>query len=469
MGLIKITIEDLFNVPSAEIFNPDAYKPLSVVEIDSRQVKRGSLFVAIKGDKFDGHDFILDALKKGAAAVVIDSRKFRDLTLREKKSNFLEIPIITVDDTTKAYGEIAKIWRNKLSAKVISITGSNGKTTVKEMVSALLSEKYKVTKTEANNNNHVGVPLTILGTNEKCEALVLEQGTNHFGEIPFTAKIAQPDYSLITNISDVHIEYLKSKDGIFKEKSALFYETEKRNGVVFLNMDDPIIRKNAIQFAKNVTYGFKGKVDVKGKVLSYTEDGRTEIQISYKGRKFKTILPIYGESNAKNFLAASAIALKLGVNGKGIIRGAQRFQPVHGRLDVKKFKNAVVIDDTYNASPASVKSAVELVSKIKTFKNKLIVLGDIYELGKKSPKIHKDLAELFYPDNKVTVLTTGTLMKNLHKELRKKKVRSIHFYLREALSLYLKYEEIDNSVILVKGSRGMRMEDFVNILEKRFE
>lgn len=469
MGKIKITIEDLFNIPTAEIFNPDAFKSLSLVEIDSRKVKKGNLFVAIKGDKFDGHDFILDALKKGASAVVIDSKKFGNPSLREKKLSFLEIPVISVDDTIKAYGEIAKIWRNKLSAKVISITGSNGKTTVKEMVSTLLAEKYKVVKTEANNNNHIGVPLTILNANDKCEALVLEQGTNHLGEIPYSAKISQPDYSLITNIGDAHLEYLKNREGIFKEKSALYYETEKRNGIVFLNMDDPIIRKNTKQFTKKVTYGFKGTVDVKGKVLGCTEDGRTEIQISSKGKKFRTILPVYGESNAKNFLAASAIALKLGMNGNEIIRGAQKFQPLHGRLDVKKFKNAIVIDDTYNASPASVRSAIGLVKKIKTFKSKLIVLGDIYELGKKSPKFHKELTNLFSPDKKLTVLTTGNMMKNLHKELRKKKVRSIHFYLREALSLYLQYEEIDNSVILVKGSRGMKMEDFVNILEKRFE
>ncbi|MBA4407479.1 hypothetical protein C0389_09405, partial [bacterium] len=441
---------------------------ISSVEIDSRKVKKGCLFVAIKGEKLDGHDFILDAHKKGAAAVVIDSRKFGNPSLREKKFSFLEIPVITVDDTTKAFGEIAKIWRNKLSAKIISVTGSNGKTTVKEMLSTLLAEKYRVIKTEANNNNHIGVPLTILSADDRCEVLVLEQGTNHFGEIPYSAKISQPDYSLITNIGDSHLEYLKNREGIFKEKSALYDETDKRGGIVFLNMDDPIVRKNAKQYSRKVTYGFKGKVDVKGKIFSYTEDGRTEIQITFRGKKFKTTIPVYGQSNAKNFLAASAIALKLGFNSKEIISGSKKIQSVHGRLDVKKFKYAVIIDDTYNASPASIQTAIELVKQIKTFKSKLIILGDMYELGKKSQKFHKDLSNLFLPDKKLTVLTIGAMMKNLHKELRKKKVRSIHFYLREALSLYLKYEEIDNSVILVKGSRGMMMEDFVNILETRF-
>lgn len=478
MGKIKITIEDLFNVPTAVIYNPDAYKPLSSIVIDSRKVKKGCLFVAIEGEKFDGHDFVFDAIKKGARAVVVDKKKL-------KKFDSLEITLIAVYDTTKAYGNIARIWRNKLSAKVISITGSNGKTGVKEMIATLLEEKYgckRIVKTEANNNNHIGVPLTILNADERCEALVLEQGTNHFKEIEYTAKISQPDFALITNIGDSHLEFLKNRESVYKEKSALFDEAEKRGGIIFLNMDDPIISKNKKNYKNTVTFGFKGKVDVKGKVLGYTDDGRTKIRINYKSSKNskekalslgeglgEAALPLYGESSAKNFLAASAVALKLGLNSKQIISGAQKFETVHGRLEVKKFKNALVIDDTYNASPTSVESAVELVKRIKTFKNKLIVLGDIYELGRSAPKLHKDLAELFLPDKNLIVLTIGNMMAHLHRALRKKKVKSIHFYLREALGLYLQCEEIENSVILVKGSRGMKMEEFVNILEKRFE
>lgn len=462
MGKIKITIEDLFNIPTATIYNPDAFKLLSTVEIDSRKIKNGCLFVAIKGEKFDGHDFVLDAIKKGANAVVIDSRKL-------ERFNFLEIPLITVKNTTKAYGEIAKIWRNKLSSKVVAITGSTGKTIVKEMVASLLTEKFKVVKTEANNNNHIGVPLTIFSANEKCEILILEQGTNHFKEIEYTANISQPDFALITNIGDSHIEFLKNREGVYREKSALFNAAVKQGGIILLNMDDPIISKRAKHYKNKITYGFKGSVDVKGKVLSYTDDGRTKIQITYKRKKLEVILPVYGESNAKNFLAASAIVLKLGLPYKDIIRGAQYIKTVHGRLEVKKFKNVIVIDDTYNASPTSVESAVELVKKIRIFQNKVFVLGDIFELGGKAQKLHKDLSKLFSPDKNIIVLTIGNMMKHLHKELRNKKIKSIHFYLREALSLYLQYEEIENSVILVKGSRGMKMEEFVNILEKRFE
>jgi len=473
MGKVKITIEDLFNIPSAVIYNPDVFKPASSIVIDSRKVKKGSLFFAIKGKNFDGHDFGTDAIKKGAKAVVINEKQL-------KKFNFLEIPVITVKDTTKALGDLAKIWRRKLSAKVISITGSNGKTTVKEMIAVLLSEKYNVIKTEANNNNHIGVPLTIFSANEKCEALVLEQGTNHFGEIEYSAKISEPDFAVITNIGDSHIEFLKNREGVYKEKSALLDITEKHGGKVFLNMDDPIIRKNSKKYQNKITYGFKGNVDVKGKVLGFTDDGRTKLRIenriskntfsvlSFGGGRGEAI-PIYGESNAKNFLTACAIAFQMGLTKKQIINGTKKIQHVHGRLEVKKFKKAIVIDDTYNASPASVQAAYELVNKIKLFKNKIVVLGDIYELGGSSERFHRGLSGLFKQNKNLLVLTIGSMMRHLHKELQKKKVRTIHFHNREALSLYLKYEEVDNSVILVKGSRGMKMEEFANILEHRFE
>lgn len=462
MGKLKVTLEDLFNIPGAVIYNPDSYKPLWHVEIDSRKVKKGSLFVAIKGEKFDGHDFVLDAVKKGAKAIIINEKKF-------SKYEKLTIPILTVKNTTKAFGELAKIWRNKLSAKIISITGSNGKTTTKEIVAALLGEEKMVVKTEANNNNHIGVPLTIFSADEKTEFLILEQGTNHFGEIEYSANISQPDCALITNIGDSHIEFLENRKGVYKEKSALFDATNKNNGTVFINNDDLIIRKNADKYIRKITYGFNGSVDVKGKVLGYTNDGRTKIEIKYKRQNFSIDVPLFGEANAKNFLAASAIALYLGLTKNKILKAVKNIKNVRGRLNVKKFEKAVIIDDTYNASPTSVESAVQLISKIKVFKKKIVILGDIFELGVRSAAYHKDLSKLFNPGKSIIVLTIGSNMKYLHKELLKKNVRSIHFQQREELSLYLKYEEVDNSVILVKGSRGMKMEEFVNIMEKRFE
>lgn len=462
MGKIKITIEDLFNIPGAVIYNPDDYKPASSVVIDSRKVKKGSIFFAIKGEKLDGHDFVKEAIKKSAAAIVINDIKLKNFSS-------VKIPIITVKDTTIAFGQLANEWRKKLQAKIISVTGSNGKTTTKEMIAVLLAEKFNVVKTEANNNNHIGVPLTIFNADENCEALILEQGTNHFGEIEYSAKISEPDISVITNIGDSHLEFLKNRAGVYKEKSALLKVTEKRGGKVLLNMDDPILKRNASQFKNKLTFGFKGKVDVKGKLLGFTNDGRTKMEVKFRNKKVNVDLPVHGESNAKNFLIACAVAFEMGLSPKEILVGSKKIKSVHGRLEVKNYPKAVVIDDTYNASPASVEAAFELVKKIKTFKNKIVVLGDIFELGRHGAKLHRDLSKLFLKEKNLFVLTVGKLTQNLHRELRKNKVRSIHFHIRLALSLYLQYEEIDNSVILVKGSRGMAMEEFVNVLEKRFE
>jgi UDP-N-acetylmuramoyl-tripeptide--D-alanyl-D-alanine ligase len=461
MGKIKITIKDLFNVPSATIYNPDAFKGVTNVVIDSRKAKKGSLFVAIKGEKFDGHDFVLTAVRNGAEAVVIDEKKL-------KKFNSLTIPVVTVNNTMKAYGDIAKIWRKKLNAKVICITGSNGKTTVKEMIATLLSEKYKVVKTEANNNNHIGVPLTILSADEKCDILVLELGTNHFGEIEYISDISQPDISIITNIGDSHLEFFKDPAGVFKEKSILFSVTDKCGGTVFINTDDPIIKKGSKFYKNKITYGFTGAADIKGKILQYTEDGRTIIKITTRNKTFKTTLPLYGESSAKNFLAATAVALSIGLTIKQIITGTSKFKQVDGRLKVKDLNNNIIIDDSYNSNSASIESAVELVTRIKKYRNKLIILGDIFELGKYSSKIHGELAKIFQPNNNLIVLTIGKKMKVLNKSLTQKKVKSIHFNSRKELSLYLKYANIENSVILIKGSRGMKMEEFLNILETRF-
>ncbi len=461
MGKIKLTIEDLFSLPTAVIYNPDCYRSISRVEIDSRKVNKNTLFVAIKGEKLDGHNFVASAIANGAKAVVINSKSYR-------KFRALEIPVITVEDTSKAYGDLAAIWRSKLKAKVIAITGSNGKTTTKEMLSTLLQEKFRVVKTLANNNNHIGVPLTIFSADEKCEMLVLEQGTNHFGEIAYTANISKPDYAILTNIGDSHLEFLKNRQGVYKEKSSLFDVTQSSGGKLFLNFDDPIIRSKQNLFKNKITYGFAGKVDVKGKIKGYTADGRIKIEIKRNGQAFEASLPVYGQSSAKNFLGAAAIAFELGLSKDEILSGSQKLTPVHGRLEVKKFNEAMIIDDTYNANPASVESAVELVKRVKTYKNKIILLGDLFELGKSSSRLHKELEKLFEPNKNLMVLTIGNYMKQLHKALRFKKVKAIHFDDREALSLYLHFEELENSLILVKGSRGMMMEEFVNQIKQRF-
>lgn len=231
MNKMILTIQDIFNIPTAEIFNPDSFKDIKCVSTDTRNIVPGSLFVAIKGHNFDGHNFIAEAVKRKANAILINKNQI-------ESADNINIPFITVDDTVKALGDIAKVWRKKLKAKVIGLTGSAGKTSTKEILYALLSVKFKVNKTAANNNNHIGVPLTVLSTTEKHNILIAELGTNHFGEIPYSAGIAMPDVSVITNIGDSHLEFFKSRKGVLKEKKAIFDAAEANKGTVFINNDE---------------------------------------------------------------------------------------------------------------------------------------------------------------------------------------------------------------------------------------
>lgn len=457
---IKITIDDLFELPNAAVYNSDSYKPVSFVSIDSRNIRKDSLFIAIKGEKFDGHNFVSDAVNAGASAVIINENK-------ADKFKELKIPVVTVKDTTTALGDLAKAWRTKLSTKIIAITGSAGKTTTKEMLAAILCEKYKVNKTNGNNNNHIGVPLTLFDTTNDYDVLILELGTNHFGEIAYTANIAQPDYAIITNIGNSHLEYLKNKKGVLNEKIALFETTATRNGVVFINNDDILISKTMLDYPKRVTFGFESVSDVKGTIESFDEEGKPVIGISYKDIKIHQLFNLYGEQSAKNYLAAAAVALKLGLNKKEISAGIAKFKNINMRLNVRDLKKFVLIDDTYNANPESMRYAIELMPKIKSYKKRIAILGDMFELGDEGVKLHSELGRIIKRNKIDLVITIGELMKNLDVELKKLEVESIHFDNRKDLTEYLKAFKFPGYVVLVKGSRGMQMEEFSKIIETK--
>ncbi len=454
---MRINLTDIFNIPSAVIYEPDKFTSATGVVIDSRKNVKGKIFVAIKGKNFDGHNFVREAAEKGAAAVVINGKYLPDY-------DDLDITIVTVRNTIKAFGHLALAWRRKSKAKVISLTGSNGKTTTKEMLAKLLETKFKVVKTESNNNNHIGVPLTIFNVDSKTEALVLEHGTNHPGEIDYTAKIAEPDYALITNIGASHLQYFGDVESVLREKFFLFKATLENGGTVFVNNDDPLLRKASAKIRNKISYGFKGTPDIKAKIISYDNFGRPEMELYYNGRVVKFKLPLLGRANAANFLAASAVALKLGVGKKALIQTAESLQEVKGRLQLKEFENFAVIDDTYNSNPVSLIAAVEVLKKVKAYKRKVLILGDMLELGKESKEIHASLAKEISKLKNFEVLTIGKNMKALSEALGEK---AKHFTFRKSLKKYLNETELSGKCFLVKGSRGMKMEEFVEILERK--
>lgn len=460
MKKIYLNIEDIFNIPTTVIYNPDMFKSIYHVFIDSRKIKKNTLFIAIKGERFDGHDFIDEVVKKGAAAIIVSVKNF-------KKIKDFDIPVITVKDTTIALGEVAKIWRSKLKAKIIGITGSAGKTTTKEILATLLSEKFKVNKTVANNNNHIGVPLTILSTNEKHNVLVAELGTNHFGEIKYTASVLSPDLALITNIGDSHLEYLKNRKGVFAEKSALLKETINRGGKVFINNDDKILREFGKTLKNKITFGLNEKADYKASIKGYDKLARPQIEIKSKKDVFTTALPISGEKNVLNFTAAYAVASELGLPNSRIQKAVKKIKSYNKRLEIKNHKNFTLINDTYNANPDSMKSSLEILNKIELKKKKIAVLGDMFELGSESKAKHLDLAVFINKTKVDEVYSIGKMMNLMNEKLNGKTKIHQHFGERESLKNFLKSLDINNSAVLVKGSRGMKMEEFVSVLETR--
>ena len=458
MAKIKIHIKDLFDIPTAVIYNPDSYAVSTDVCIDSRKVKKNSIFFAIKGEKLDGHKFIKQAIENGAGAVIINKNRLRYF-------DDVDLTIIAVKDTTKAYGDLANIVRKKSKFKVISITGSNGKTGTKEILAAILSEKYKVVKTESNNNNHIGVPLTIFSAASNTEILVLEHGTNHFGEIKYTAEIAEPDYAIITNIGNSHLEFLENTEKVYEEKSALF-ESVSLGGKVFVNNDDKIIKKNTKNFNNKILYGFKNKPDVKGKIVSYDALSYPEISIQYKNRKIQAQVPLLGEVNAKNLLSAVSVAFELKLNKREILTGIKKLSAFNGRLKPVFVNDSMIIDDTYNSNPESVTAAISVLKRVKKYKRKILILGDMFELGKSSVELHKMLSEMIIKNKNIEVFLIGKYMKKLFNEIQEVKTNASYYSSRKSLAKKIKSENFFNTVVLIKGSRGLKMEEFITLTKE---
>lgn len=462
MPKLFINIKDLFCLNNVEIFEPDSINQFNHITIDSRSVKPGSLFIAIKGNNYDGHSFIDKAVSNGAAAIVINRENL-------SKLDRINIPIIAVDDTTMALGEIAALWRKKLKAKIIGITGSSGKTTTKEILGKLLREKFTVSSTIANNNNHIGVPLTLLAASEKDDFVVVEMGTNHFGEIDYTASIAKPDYSIITIIGASHLEFLISLEGVLKEKQAIFKHTDKKNGIVFLNNDDAFLSTLKKKYRNKITFGFSKGSSVNAEILNVQDDGRLKIRINSDKYKIETVIPLLGFQSAQNVLAASAVALYAGLSKKQLLSGIGKLMPSKQRLNLFEYKNTILIDDTYNANPESMNASISLLGTISKYKNKYVVLGDMFELGKRSEKFHKDLSKVVKSAGITHSFLIGKNMNALYNELIKKKLPVKYFRSRNQLSNHLSKINIEESSLLIKGSRGMAMEDFVKTLKERFE
>lgn len=421
--------------------------------MDSREKVNHGLFIPIIGERFDAHQFIEQAIENGAVAALWDRTKTIPSTAPD---SFI---FLLVDNTTEALQKLAKQYREDVNPIVIGITGSNGKTTTKDIVSSVVKKKYRTHYTEGNFNNEIGMPITILRMKKNTEVLIVEMGMSDFGEIDLLTKIAQPDFAIITNIGESHIEYLGSREGIAKAKLEI-KNGLKDDGKLLIDGDEPLLEQ-----CKNdhnvVAIGFELENDVKVENVQFVKQ-MTTFMINEK----KYELPILGKHHAKNAAFAIKIGENLGLTYEQILSGLKSVQQTNMRFEWLTGKNGVaLINDAYNASPTSMKAAIEVLKQISGYKQKIVVLGDILELGEYNETFHRSVGnEINSPID--IVYTYGEGSRFISQEIidQGKNIISIHFDDKNELIKKLEEHCNEETIILFKASRGMKFEQFVESL-----
>ena len=431
------------------------YEPLCVnrIQSDSRKVRSGDLFIALKGDKADGHDFAEAAISHGAVAALVSRPIDADL------------PAIEVEDTMKAYGAIAAGYRAMLDVKVVGITGSVGKTTTKEMTATLLEASFRTAKTEGNQNNSLGLPMTIMNMPGDTEVAVLEMGMNHFGEMEYLAEIAKPDIALITNIGTMHIEHLGTREGILQAKLEIMHDMLP-GGVGVFNGDEPLLWNiRASGTHKKYYYGIENHAcDVVATGIEDLEDGERFVVQGF-GQQFEVFVPVLGRHAVYNALAAATVALLLGVKPEKIQARFSAFRNTGMRQRIYVKNGVTIIEDCYNAGPESMEAALDVLKGIKTNGKRIAVLGDMLELGNRSAAEHFRIGRLAvgcadilltYGEHSVRTLT-GAITGGMNPK------NMDHFDTHEDMAHMLKMRVSEGDVVLFKGSRGMRMEKVLQL------
>ncbi len=425
---------------------------------DTRQLTEGCLFVALKGDRYDAHEFLEQAVKDGAAGLVVNEGRAASLQAQN-------VAVYEVKDTLFALGRLARFHRDRFKIPLCAVTGSNGKTTTKELVASILSMRGPTLKTHGNLNNEIGVPLTLFGLDQTHVAAVIEMGMNHLGEIARLTDIARPDAGLITVVQPAHLEGVGSIEGVAKAKAELFHGLS-RASIAVVNLDDHRIAHEALSVsAKKLTWGRAPEADVR--LMSVEPQGRDglSLRIGYGGKEYSTALHLVGDHNAMNATGAFALAIALGYSPEECVRGLEAAQAHARRLQILDAPNGVtVIDDCYNANPASMNAALRTVQELATEGRAVAVLGDMLELGAEEPHEHTQLG--IAASDRVSLLALfGPRTKLAYVQAVKKLgTRARHFEDVAELVAWLRQELLPNDCVLVKGSRGMRLERVVEAL-----
>lgn len=428
------------------------------VETDTRGDLTDALFIALKGPRFDGHDFIQEAFDKGAVCVI--SEREEDLA-RNK-------PVIKVESTHKALKDLAKNYITNFKIPIVAVTGSVGKTTTKDMIASVLSTKYKTFKTEGNFNNEIGLPLSVLKLDKSYQAAVFELGMSNFGEIHELADIVRPDICVITNIGYSHIENLGSREGILSAKTEIldFY---KPSGKIILNGDDDMLITLESQYSNIKYYGIEEKNYFYADNIR--EDGLWGITccVQYEDNRFFVKVPLPGKHMVQNTLAAVGVGWALKLSPTAIKNGIENFRPSKLRMDIRNTPAGItVINDTYNASPASMIAALDVLSVVKT--RKICILGDMLELGEKSPEYHYGVGKHAAEKNINLILCVGEMAEHIFNgasDYASINQEVVYFKTKEKLLEKLSDITNEGDTVLVKASRAMMLENIVEFLKKR--
>ena len=454
----RLSIIQIAELAQAAVSSGDGNAPVEKISTDSRTIKLGELFVALRGENFDGHNFVESVAKTGGAGAIVD--------LNWKGEIPANFAIIRVEDTLRAYQNLAANYRKSLSLKVLAITGSNGKTSTKDFAAAVLAHRFRVTKTQGNFNNHVGLPRTMLEATSRDEVAVWEIGMNHPGEVAMLAKLAAPDAAIITNIGVAHIEFMGSREAIAAEKGALA-EAVAPDGTVILNADDPFSKKIAVGTRAKVVFAGTTEGTVRASEITQSAAG-TDFTILEGAHRCRAQLPVPGLHMVQNALLAVAAGRMFGLSLEDCAAGLAAAPLTKARLQIKRIRGVQFIDDSYNANPESMKAALHTLVELDADGKRIAVLGEMRELGEESARGHREVGETAAKLGVDQLIAIGDMAAVIAEAARNAGLQntSIARSTNEAAEL-LGEIAASGDLVLIKGSRAARTERVIEAFEIR--
>ncbi|MGD8335132.1 MAG: UDP-N-acetylmuramoyl-tripeptide--D-alanyl-D-alanine ligase [Desulfobacterales bacterium] len=459
------TLSDIVKATGGELLSGDPTKRFEKIGIDSRDISPRDVFVAIVGDVHDGHTFTNDVVQQGVSGLIVNREKTAQLPITKWQDQY--IACVAVSDTTQALGDLAAFHRLRTHIPVTAITGSNGKTTTRQMTAQVVAQKYNTLATIGNYNNLIGAPLTLLRLTREYEQAVVELGTNSPGEIARLAQICAPDIGVVTNVGPAHLEGLGSLDGVMREKEQLIKHLNT-GGTAVLNADDRRVYQMAKRTDKAVLFfGMSKKAEIRASAVNEKTSG-ISFNLHLPDAHLPIDLSVPGHFMVLNALAAAAVGNLLQVSAEKIKAGLERFQPVWGRMDIFQTANGIhIIDDSYNANPESMKAAITTLRTLRRNSRSLFVAGDMLELGDQAESLHKQVGAWAAAANIDKLLITGEFASAVVAGAINAKMRPADIFTgtQEEILDTLKQSLKSGDWILIKGSRGARMETIVKGLK----